>query len=120
MVPFTPLTEVEKAVTAAIAAERFGRSWPRSRLAGGPRRNVEEVVIPASLALDSGIWVPVVGGIRPHMIGIVQTLQEPVPIVAPRGVDDLLAAQFVHALKDAVDVLPAEFRQPFRGVPVQQ
>ena len=50
---------------------------------GWAAANVVEVVIPASLALDSGIWVPVASGFRGLVVADEQTARRVYPILEP-------------------------------------
>ena len=50
---------------------------------GWAAANVVEVVIPASLALDSGIWLPVTSGIRGLVVADEQDEKHVYPICEP-------------------------------------
>ena len=50
---------------------------------GWAAANVEEVVIPAALALDSGIWVPVAGGVRGLVVADERDVRRVYPICEP-------------------------------------
>ena len=50
---------------------------------GWAAANVVEVVIPAALALDAGIWSPVAGGIRGLVVADEQAVRRVYPILEP-------------------------------------
>ena len=50
---------------------------------GWAKANVVEVVIPAALALDSGIWIPVAGGVRGLVVADEQSVRRVYPILEP-------------------------------------
>ena len=50
---------------------------------GWAAANVAEVVIPAALALDSGIWSPVATGIRGLVVADEQAVRRVYPILEP-------------------------------------
>ena len=50
---------------------------------GWAAANVVEILIPASLALDSGIWVPVASGIRGLVVADEQGVRHVYPILEP-------------------------------------